>query len=436
MREATAVVRATTLSQAPMDTRTPNPVSRSARRPRHQSPALALVLAVVTAVTTYAQTPPVLTVQAAIEQALSKHPAIAAARLTGAVNAAGLLVAHERPNPELSVEFERETPKQAFGLAVPLELGGKRDRRIAVAQAASAVGDAQLAATVAQIRNDVRRAYFGVVVADARLTLLREQRDLAQRTRDTAQARFDAGDAPRLEVVQADLALATMDNDVTGAQGALAAARTTLNALLGLPLDLASSLSTRIDDGSAVAVDVPPQLRAQGTAIVVLDRQIDAQRTKLRLAQALRTPDITPTAALTRDSEPEFMFGWRAGVSLTLPILTSHKAGVLVEQAILDQLTAERDATSRRISADISAATATAESQRQVYLRYRDTIVPQAQQLEQLAQDAYQLGQTGIAALLQALQSSRDVRLKALDAASQFQTSVADLERAIGAPLP
>jgi outer membrane protein, heavy metal efflux system len=109
---------------------------------------------------------------------------------------------------------------------------------------------------------------------------------------------------------------------------------------------------------------------------------------------------------------------------------------VLVEQAILDQLTAERDATLRRISADISAATATAESQRQVYLRYRDTIVPQAQQLEQLAQDAYQLGQTGIAALLQALQSSRDVRLKALDAASQFQTSVADLERAIGAPLP
>jgi outer membrane protein TolC len=57
------------------------------------------------------------------------------------------------------------------------------------------------------------------VVADARLTLLRELRDLAQRTRDTAQARFDSGDAPRLEVVQADLALATADNDVTGAQG-------------------------------------------------------------------------------------------------------------------------------------------------------------------------------------------------------------------------
>ena len=31
-------------------------------------------------------------------------------------------------------------------------------------------GQAELAATVAQIRNDTRRAYYGVLVADARLT--------------------------------------------------------------------------------------------------------------------------------------------------------------------------------------------------------------------------------------------------------------------------
>ena len=66
----------------------------------------------------------------------------------------------------------------------------------------------------------------------------------------------------------------------------------------------------------------------------------------------------------------------------------------------------------------------------------RDQIIPQAQQVEQLAQDAYQLGQTGIAALLQALQASRDVRLRSLDAIDQFQTALTDLERAIGAPLP
>jgi cobalt-zinc-cadmium efflux system outer membrane protein len=402
--------------------------------------AVACTAAPLIVVSLYAQAPAapgaVLTLQTAVEQALMRNPSIAAARLSGAVNAAGLLVARERLNPELSVELERETPKQAFGVAVPLELGGKRERRIAVSQATIAVGDAELAATIADIRNEVRRAYFDAVVADAKLTLLREQRDLAQRTRDTAQARFDSGDAPRLEVVQADLALATTDNDVTGAQGAVTAARTKLNALLGLPLDTVSSLSTAIDEGGAGTVAVPADIVPRSTAVIVLDRELDTQRAKLRLARALRTPDITPSATLTHDSDPEFTWGWRAAFAVTLPIFTSHKAGVVVEERTLDQLTAERDATVRKITADVAAATTTAESQRQVYMRYRDTIVPQAQQLEQLAQDAYQLGQTGIAALLQALQASRDVRLKALDAAAQFQTSLADLERAIGAPLP
>ncbi len=41
-----------------------------------------------------------------------------------------------------------------------------------------------------------------------------------------------------------------------------------------------------------------------------------------------------------------------------------------------------------------------------------------------------------MSALLQALQASRDVRLRALDSMAQLQAALADLERAIGAPLP
>ena len=69
-------------------------------------------------------------------------------------------------------------------------------------------------------------------------------------------------------------------------------------------------------------------------------------------------------------------------------------------------------------------------------MRYRDVILPQAQQVEQLAQASYELGQSGIAALLQALQAARDVRLRSLDTISLFHTALADLERAVGAPLP
>jgi cobalt-zinc-cadmium efflux system outer membrane protein len=378
-----------------------------------------------------------LTLRAAIDRALAANATIAAARLRGPINLASLAVARERLNPEGSVELEKETPKEAYGVAVPLELGGKRARRIDVAEATIRAGEADIAATIAQVRNDVRRAYFGQVVAEQRLMILREQRDISMRARDTAQARFDAGDAPRLEVMQAQLALAAAENESTAAEGTAAAARASLNALLAQPLDAPSVLSSAVDEtmppGTPAALTLAEMASAE---LFALDRQIEAQRARILLAQSLRIPDLTPTFTFTRRAEPEFNYGWRAGAAVTLPIFTTHRAAVLVEQTTLDQLMAQRQATLVRIRGDVTAASQRAQSQRELFVRYRDQIIPQAQQVEQLAQDAYQLGQTGIAALLQALQATRDVRLRSLDAIDQFQSALADLERAMGAPLP
>jgi len=378
-----------------------------------------------------------LTLQAALDRALAANPTIAAARLTSAIHLAGRALAGERPNPEATVEFEKETPKQAYGFALPLELGGKRAKRIAVSEATIHAGEAELTATIAQVRNEVRRAYYEVLVAEARLLVLRELRDLSQRVRDTAQARFDAGDAPRLEVLQASLVLAAAENETIAVQGVSVAARTRLNALIGQPLDTSQRLSTSLDAGGPVEVDAALNLARTGSAtLALLDRQIEQQRARLALAHALRTPDLVPTATLTHDAEPEFTYGWRAGLAITVPIFTTHSAGVAVEQTTLDQLMAQRQAAVQRMTGEVTAAAAAAEAHRQTYIRYRDLILPQAQQVEQLAQDSYQLGQTGIASLLQSLQASRDLRLRSLDAVSELQAAIADLEQAIGAPLP
>ena len=410
------------------------PARRIPRRAAHA--CLAALLAAAPAI---AQPPPAgsLTLQAALERAVAANPAIAAARLGRAIDVAGLALAGERLNPEASFEIEKETPKQSFGFAVPLELGGKRSKRIAVGEATIRAGEAELAATIAQIRNDVRRAYFEALVADARSTVLHELSDLSQRARDTAQARFDSGDAPRLEVLQADLALATSENEATAADGVALAARSKLNAVLALPLDTVRPLSTSLDDGGAVVTSAALDLARRGSAeLATLDRRIDEQRAKVELARALRVPDLVPTATLTHDAQPEFTYGWRAGLAVTLPLFTTHKAGVMVEDTTLAQLTTQRQAAQLRIDGEVTAAAAMAEAQRLAYARYRDIILPQAQQVEQLAQDSYRLGQTGIAALLQALQATRDVRLRSLDTVSQYQAALADLERAIGAPLP
>jgi cobalt-zinc-cadmium efflux system outer membrane protein len=283
----------------------------------------------------------------------------------------------------------------------------------------------------------VRRAYYDVLAADAQLAVFRELRDLSVRVRDTAETRFTAGDVPRLEVLQAELALAASDNDATTTEGTLTAARTRLNALLGQPLATVQTLSTALEAGAPVSLDAALNLaRTKNAELAVLDLRMDEQRARITLAQAMRTPDLTPTATLTHDAQPDFSFGWRAGLGITVPLFTTHTAGVLVEQTTLDQLVTARQAAAARITGEVTAAAAIAEAERLAYVRYRDVILPQAQQVEQVAQDSYQLGQTGIAALLQALQASRDIRLRTLDAMAQLQMALADLEQAIGAPLP
>ena len=378
-----------------------------------------------------------LTLDAAFSRALNANPTIAAARYRHAIDVANVGVAGERPNPEAHAEIEKETPKQSFGVALPVELGNKRGRRVAVAEATLLVGEAELARTIVDIRTQVRRAYFTRVVADARLALLEDLRLLASRARDAAQARFDVGSAPQLELRQAQLALAQAENEATAAQATALAAKIALNALLGLAPDAPVTLSSGLDYAAVLAPSVALARAQQANAdLAVLDRQIAEQQAKIALARTLRTPDITPDVTFTRDSQPEFMYGWRVAAAAVIPILTTHRAQLQVEQATLAQFNAQRTALLARITGEVTAASTVADAQRVAYLRYRDEILPLALDVERMAEDSYRLGQTGITALLQALQASRDMRLRSLQTAQAFQDALSELERVIGAPIP
>jgi outer membrane protein, heavy metal efflux system len=244
-----------------------------------------------------AQQPPVppLTLQSALQRALTSNPRLLAIRLRRTVNVASRDVAAERLNPEFRAEFAKETPKEGYTLAVPLETGGKRAKRIALGEALIATGDAELSQAMAEVQSAVRRAYFARATAESRLTLLLDMQQLAQRARDAAQARFETGDAPRLEVLQAQLALADAENQARAARGAVDASRVALNALLSLPLDTSMAIDPTPDSGAPLAIEAAMgRARAANAELVVLDRRLAEQRARLELAQALRQPDVTP----------------------------------------------------------------------------------------------------------------------------------------------
>ncbi|HXO42840.1 MAG TPA: TolC family protein, partial [Thermoanaerobaculia bacterium] len=345
----------------------------------------------------------------AFEMAMAANRALAAARLARPIGQANVAVAGERPNPDLLLEKLRETPHEAATLSLPIETAGKRQRRIAAAEADAASGEAEIARTTAATRNQMRRAFYALLAAQRRVVEEQASLDIAQRAAGAARARFDAGAAPRLDALQTELVASQASNDAEG--------------------ELAAGTVPEVDAAIAGAL-------AHSTELALADRRIAAQAAKVALARAQQVPNPVVQGAITHGAEPDFEWGWRAGLTVTLPIFTQHHPEVEVEEATLKQLQAQRDASAAQIAGAVTAsASLAAQAQRQA-LRFRDDILPHALEVEGMAEESYRAGETGLVALLQALQSTRDLRLRAVQAGIDYQIALAELEQAVGAPLP
>src|SRR4029078_7646990 len=147
-----------------------------------------------------------LTLEEATARALEANTAYKARLLDRDVAASELDIAREHPNPDFNYENQRDAPYHAFLLNVPIELGGKRANRVRVSEASRELVSAKLGRGSADVRAEVRRAFYRLLAADRRAEFARELSVVATRARDAAQARVDSGDAPRLDIVPAALA--------------------------------------------------------------------------------------------------------------------------------------------------------------------------------------------------------------------------------------
>jgi outer membrane protein, heavy metal efflux system len=353
-------------------------------------------------------------------------PSLAAARLRRPLDLAGLSVAGERPNPEARYEHTNELPRDLVSLAQPLELGGKRGRRIAAARAALRTGEAELAQAEAQAEADARRAYYALSSAQRREAIARELRDLAARGQRVAAEREQVGDVSRLEVLQAGLLRDAAENEAAALGGELAATRAELNARIGRPLAEPTEVSGDLPE---LPPPAPPDA-ARNAALAVLDRRIDEAQARLGVARAQRIPDLTVEGTLTHGAEPEFTWGYHAAVAVVIPLFTRHTAGVQLEEATLAQLVAQRATLGGQVGAAAFAARARAEAARAAYRRYHDTILPDSRTVEAMAEESYRAGQTALPALLEALRAAREVRQKELQAASDYESALAALQQA------
>jgi outer membrane protein, heavy metal efflux system len=376
-----------------------------------------------------------LTFQEIYDLAERNNLQIAAVRRRRAVAEAAILIAGQRPNPDFISAYTRSEPRFQPSVSQLIELGGKRGRRIDVARNELRLTELDLDAALRTLRHDVRAAYFNLGLARNTLVLGQQAVDQAKELADIARTRFEAGDIAQFEVLQANLAVDRATNDLARLDNAERIARATLNQLLNrapdAPLDLRDSLFVR--PGSISTAELIGRALQSNVDLRTAEQQIATEQSRLKLARAQRVPDLTLEPGLEMlDSAYPGRPGFKMQVTVPLPIFNRGTGEIKRSSAMLEQLQAERDATRQRVSSEIGRAALNLESARKQVEFYESRLLPAAERVRELANEAYRIGQTSLLSVIDATRNAREVRQAYLQALTDYQTALADLEQAAG----
>lgn len=373
----------------------------------------------------------------AIQIAVENNPRMQVFLKNKAVADADVAVAREFSNPSLIGETTRSQPNYFAGAGYTFELGGKRGKRIDIALSAAEVAQLEYRSGLLALRHDVRAAFFGLLFSRSKQQEAAASRDMAQRLLDISQQRFEAGDAPRLEALTAQLALKQRENELKQADADAKAAQLQLNSLLNRSPMQDLQLKGSLEEASqAQPLDsLVEQAMQQHLDVQSLQQQIKGEEARLSLAHAGRIPDLEAEGG-AEIHDADFQYGWRAALRFELPLLNQKDGEIQRSTAAMEALQAQLQVAVQRIRTDISAAYLKYESASFQTDNYRKEILPETAEIETLAEESYKEGRTGILGVLEAQRATRQVRLDYLDVLLQYQTAIADLELASGVELP
>ncbi|MGB6851407.1 MAG: TolC family protein, partial [Thermoanaerobaculia bacterium] len=122
-------------------------------------------------------------------------------------------------------------------LSQPLFTSGKVGAGIKLAKLVVGVNEAQIGTTRLDAGLIAAEAYFRLLEAHAALETIEIQRQTREESLDVVEARYELGDATRLEQLQAQAALAELDPLVDQARGGVQVRKIQLRSVLDLPRD-------------------------------------------------------------------------------------------------------------------------------------------------------------------------------------------------------
>jgi cobalt-zinc-cadmium efflux system outer membrane protein len=386
-----------------------------------------------------------LSLEEAIAAAGGSAPALDAARAGMDAADANRRVAGLRPNPVAQAQVENvagsgpyagtRNAETTVGFMQTLELGGKRQARVGLANAHLSRAGLQTAIVAADVRLQVTGLYIAAVAADRRLETACDQARIAQEALRAAGVRVAAGRASPLEQQRADVGLQTALADVQRQERLARAAHANLERRIGITAGAAldGAVLDRLPAPAAYGPVEP--VAVEGTlALAAADADLAIADAGIGLAHANRVPNLDVGPSLRRLEATNDMAAVFT-VSMPIPLFNNGRAAVAQARAQRAQAQAQRRMTALDIEQAITDAQAEADNAATTARMASGPALAAAQEAARIARIGYREGKFGQLDLLDAERTLSQTRIAAIDALAAYHYARAQLER-LTAPAP
>ncbi len=318
---------------------------------------------------------------------------------------------------------------------------GKRALRSQVSGDAITVAKAELEGKRREISAEVRKAFYDLLRNKDELRVHDEQVAIARQAFDAARIKYSVGKVPQQDVLKAQVALTKLIEHLIMLEQDAELGRATLNTLLGRSVESA----LEVTGSYAVPAQVPgfgelEQLALQSRPeLIASTAAIKQAQDETALARKQYTPDFSANVGyMLTPSGSQFRNNYMIEGSMTLPWLNrrKHDSEINKAQAAVEERQAEFDATRLIVFRQIQEALVRANSAKRLVDLYQKSLRPQSEATLRSTVIAYENDRTDILNLLDSQNTTLDVDYSYFRAIAEFEQRMAELELAVGAPIP
>ena len=388
-----------------------------------------------------------ITLDEAITSSIANNPQIQSERAKIGISDAQIKTAGLWTNPKMVLDASIADKSYKGGIEQTIQLGGKIKKRVNIAKQQKEVTLQEIATAIIDLKSNVRTAYIQLYSAQERLNTEYEILKISKSMSDIARKKEIAGDIAKLDVLQTEILEVNTQSDIEALKLEKSKAMNNLNFYLGeiLPEDIELVKpeinndygKSEIDDKNVCEIlikeakDNRPELKR---IMKLLEQNEQIQK----LARATAVPDLTlavgPNIMIENTDNGEVTHvSVYSTLSMDLPIF-NHGQTVLKE-AKAERVKLEKDlkAEENRVELEVKNAYSSVVRTSAMLKIYENQLLPKTKDVLHKSEMSFKEGKSDILMLLTSQESYEKARNGYIDAITNYQTSLSDLERALGA---